>query len=54
MTHELMLFGQVTESEWRVARNFSIFSGAKDTIQEQLVMTGKDGYGERGVRDTRF
>ena len=53
-THELMPSGPVAESELRVARNFSTFSGAKDRIQEQLGMTGKDGYREGGVRDTRF
>ena len=46
--------GPVAESELRVARNFSTFSGAKDRIQEQLGTTGKDGYKEGGVRDTRF
>jgi len=30
-TRELMLFGPVSESELRVARNFSTFSDAKDS-----------------------
>ena len=53
-TPEPIPSGPVAESELRVARNFSTFSGAKDRIQEQLGMTGKDGYREGGVRDTRF
>ena len=53
-TSELMLSSPVAESESRVVRNFSTFSGAKDRIQEQLGTTGKDGYKEGGVRDTRF
>ena len=36
-THELMPSSPVAESESRVARNFSPFAGAKDTIQEQMV-----------------
>ena len=46
--------GSVAESESRVERTFSTFSDAKDRIQEQLGTTGKDGYQELGVRDTRF
>ena len=49
-----LLSGPVVESKSSVSRNFSTFSGAKDRIQEQLVMTGKGGYREGGDRDTRF
>ena len=42
-TRELVPSGPVAESDLRVARNFSTFSGAKDRIQE-LGMTGKGGY----------
>ena len=42
-TRELMPSGPVAESESRVERTFS---GAKDRIQEQLGMTGKDGHRE--------
>ena len=40
---ELMLSDPVAESESRVERTFSTFSGAKDRVQEQLGTTGKDG-----------
>ena len=39
-TREVMPSGLVAESESRVARNFSTFSGAKYRVQEQLSMTG--------------
>ena len=52
-THEMMPSGPVAESESRAARNFSTCSGAKDRISEQLGTTGKGGYRERGIGDTR-
>ena len=54
-TSELMPSGPVAESESRVARNFSPFSGAKrHRIQEQWGTTGNDEYREGGVRDKIF
>ena len=44
----------VAESELRVERTFSTFSGASDSIQKFFGMTGKDGSREWGVGDTRF
>ena len=35
-THELIPSGPVAESESRVERTFSNFTGAKDRVQEQL------------------
>ena len=46
MKSELMLSGPVAESELRVSRKFSTFSGVKDRIEEQLGATGSDGYRE--------
>ena len=54
-TCQPMSSGPVAESELRVARNFSPFSGAKrHRIQEQWGTTGNDEYREGGVRDKIF
>ena len=37
---EMMPSGPVAKSELRVERNLSTFSAAKDTIQEQVDVTG--------------
>ena len=49
-----MSSGPVAESESRVDRNFSTFSGAKDRVQEQLDVIGKGGYRERVFGETRL
>jgi len=41
-TRELLPSDPVAESGSRIERTFSTFSGAKDTIQEQLDSSGKD------------
>ena len=38
--------GPVAESESSAEIMFFTFAGAKDRVQEELVMTGKDGYWE--------
>ena len=50
-TRELMSSCPLAESESRVARNLSTFSGAKKKygVQEQLGMTGSGGCKEQGV-----
>jgi len=45
-TCELTASSAVVESESRFERTFSTFSGAKDSIHEQLLLTGKDGFRE--------
>ena len=52
-TRVLMPFGPVAESESRVERTFSTFSGAKDRVQEQLGTTGKDGFRDNIWKQTQ-